>query len=46
MTAKLPIAMNKHASVTVNNLVFIYGKKTFELNGNSAVWNIVLIFYI
>ena len=46
LTAKLPIAMNKHASATVNNRVFISGKKTFELNGNSSVWNIVLIFYI
>ena len=46
VTARLPDAMYGHASVTVNNQVFIFGKKIFELFRNSAVWNIVLIFYI
>ena len=30
--AKLPNAMVNHASLTVNNRVFIFGKKIFELN--------------
>ena len=46
LTAKLPNAMQDLRSVTVNNRVFITGKKIFEWNRNSPVWNIVLIFYI
>ena len=46
MIARLPTAMNNHASVTVNNQVFIFGKETFKWKRNTAVWNILLIFYI
>ena len=46
LTAKLPVAIYGLRSVTVNNRVFVIGKKIFEWNRNFPVWNFVLIFYI